>query len=156
MVISKAFEYGQYLGNRYKNFRNIIWMHGNDFQSWRNENDRALVQAVARGIRSMDKNHIHTVELNYTSSGSLDDPQWAPLIELDAAYTYFPTYAQVLIEYNRSDFKPVFMVEANYEYEQNFNARRWCNRQPPSAGILDDAERRYRTALWQCPHLAAE
>jgi hypothetical protein len=120
--VSKAFEYGQYLGNRYKNFRNIIWMHGNDFQSWRNENDRTLVQAVARGIRSIDKNHIHTVELSYTSSGSLDDPQWGPLIELDAAYTYFPTYAQVLLEYNRSDFKPVFMVEANYEYEQNFNA----------------------------------
>jgi hypothetical protein len=57
------------------------------------------------------------VELNYFTSGSLDDPSWAPLIELDAAYTYFPTYAQVLTEYNRPDFKPVFMVEANYEFE---------------------------------------
>ena len=62
---SKAFEYGQYLGNRYKDFPNIIWMHGNDFQSWRNAADDDLVQAVARGIRSMDANHIHTVELNY-------------------------------------------------------------------------------------------
>jgi Protein of unknown function (DUF4038) len=69
---SKAFEYGQYLGNRYKDFPNIIWMHGNDFQSWRNAADDALVQAVP----------------------------WAPLIELNAAYTYFPTYAQVLTEYN--------------------------------------------------------
>jgi hypothetical protein len=42
-----------------------------------------------------------------------------PLIELNAAYTYFPTYAQVLTEYNRSNFKPVFMVEANYEFEHN-------------------------------------
>ena len=50
------------------------------------------------------------------SSGSLDDPTWAPLIELDAAYTYFPTYAQVLTEYNRAAFKPVFLVEANYEF----------------------------------------
>jgi hypothetical protein len=46
---SKAFEYGQYLGNRYKDFPNIIWMHGNDFQSWRNAADDDLVQAVARG-----------------------------------------------------------------------------------------------------------
>jgi hypothetical protein len=91
-------------------------MHGNDFQSWRNVADDALVQAVARGIRSADKRHIHTVELNYWSSGSLDDPTWASLIELDAAYTYFPTYAQVLTEYNRSSSKPVFMVEANYEF----------------------------------------
>ena len=114
---SKAFEYGQYLGNRYKDFPNIIWMHGNDFQSWRNASDDALVQAVARGIKSIDANHIHTVELNYETSGSLEDKSWAHLIELSAAYTYFPTYAQVLTEYNRQNFKPVFMVEANYEFE---------------------------------------
>ena len=113
----KAFGFGQYLGNRYKNFPNIIWMHGNDFQTWQDGTDDALVQAVARGIRSVDSNHIHTVELNYSTSGSLEDQSWAPLIELNAAYTYFPTYAQVLTEYNRSNFKPVFMVEANYEFE---------------------------------------
>jgi hypothetical protein len=116
--IEKAFGFGQYLGNRYKDFSNIIWMHGNDFQTWRDATDDSLVQAVARGIRSVDSNHIHTVELNYSTSGSLDDPSWEPLIELNAAYTYFPTYAQVLTEYNRSNFKPVFLVEANYELEQ--------------------------------------
>lgn len=116
--LDQAVRYGQYLGRRYKDFPNIIWIHGNDFQSWRSPTDDALVQAVARGIRSEDQVHIHTVELNYTTSGSLDDPSWAPLIELDAAYTYFPTYAQVLAEYNRAEFKPVFMVEANYEFER--------------------------------------
>jgi hypothetical protein len=114
---SKAFGYGQYLGNRYKDFPNLIWMHGNDFQSWRNAADDDLVQAVARGIRSVDTSHIHTVELNYATSGSLEDNSWAPVIELNAAYTYFPTYAQVLTEYNRVNLKPVFMVEANYEFE---------------------------------------
>jgi len=114
---SKAFEYGQYLGKRYIDFPNIIWMHGNDFQSWRNAADDALLQAVARGIRSIDANHIHTVELNYDTSGSLEDKSWEPLIDLDAAYTYLPNYAQVLTEYNRQNFKPVFMVEANYEFE---------------------------------------
>jgi hypothetical protein len=115
--VSKAFEYGKYLGNRFKDLPNIIWLHGNDLQSWRNTADDDLVQAVARGIRSADANHIHTVELNYETSGSLDDNSWAPLIELDAAYSYYPTYAQVLTEYNRTNFKPVFMVEANYEFE---------------------------------------
>src|SRR5262245_20754374 len=115
--IDKAFVFGQYLGNRYKSFPNIIWMHGNDFQTWQDETDDARVQAVARGIRSVDSNHIHTVELNYSTSGSLEDQSWA--LELNAAYTYFPTYAQVLTEYNRSNFKPVFMVEANYEFEHN-------------------------------------
>ncbi|MDE2330200.1 MAG: DUF4038 domain-containing protein [Bradyrhizobium sp.] len=114
---SKAFEYGKYLGNRFKDDPNVIWLHGNDLQSWRNASDDNLVQAVARGIRSADANHIHTVELNYETSGSLEDSSWAPLIELDAAYSYYPTYAQVLTEYDRKNFKPVFMVEANYEFE---------------------------------------
>jgi hypothetical protein len=117
--VDKAFAFGQWLGNRYKNVPNIIWMHGNDFQTWRDVTDDALVQAVARGIRSSDTNHIHTVELNFLTSGSLDDPTWAPLIELNAAYTYFPTYARVLTEYNREDHKPVFLAEANYEFERN-------------------------------------
>src|SRR5262245_27931077 len=114
---AKAFAYGQYLGNRYKSFSNIIWMHGNDFQTWRDPTDTALVQAVAWGIRSTDANHMHTVELNYFTSGSLDDPTWAPLIDLSAAYTYFPTYVQVLNEYNRPNHKPVFIVVETYVFE---------------------------------------
>jgi hypothetical protein len=117
--VEKAFAYGQFLGNRYKDLSNIIWLHGCDFQSWHTATDDALVQAVARGIKGTDKRHMHTIELNYHSSGSLDDVTWAPLIELDAVYTYFPTYAQILTEYNRPDFKPVFLMEANYEFEHN-------------------------------------
>jgi hypothetical protein len=63
--IEKAFRYGQFLGNRFNSRANIIWLHGNDFQSWRDRTDAALVQAVARGIRSVDAIHMHTTELNY-------------------------------------------------------------------------------------------
>ena len=114
----KAREYGEFLGNRYSSFPNIIWLHGNDFQSWRTAQDDELVQAVAKGIRRFDHVHIHTVELNFRSSGSLDDPTWAPLIDLDAAYTYRPAYAQVLTEYNRPQALPTFLVEASYEFEE--------------------------------------
>ena len=113
----KAFAYGRFLGSRYSGFPNIVWMNGNDFQTWRNPHDDALAEAVSRGIRSTDPAHLQTVELNFLTSGSLDDPSWAPLIDLDAAYTYFPTYAQVLTEYDRPHYKPVFMVEAAYEFE---------------------------------------
>jgi chitodextrinase len=116
---TKARNYGRFLGTRYRNVDNIIWMSGNDFQSWPNPGDDAVVQAVARGIHDTDDRHIHTVELDYSVSGSLDDPTWAPLIELNASYTYFPTYAQVLADYDRPDALPTFMVEANYEFEHN-------------------------------------
>ena len=53
------------------------------------------------------------------SAVSLDDPNWAPIVGLNAAYTYYPTYAEVLHAYNQSVCVPVFMVEANYEFENN-------------------------------------
>ncbi len=117
--VEKSRAYGCYLGTRYRNFDNIVWMSGNDFQSWQTPGDDAVVQAVAQGIRAVDERHIHTVELDYLVSGSLDDAGWEPLIELNASYTYYPTYAQVLLDYNRPDAPPTFMVEANYEFEHN-------------------------------------
>jgi hypothetical protein len=117
----KAAAFGRYLGNRYKDVPNIIWMYGNDFQTWADPHDDAVVLAVAAGIRSADPNHIHTTELNYLVSGSLDDARWDSIVDLDGVYTYYPTYAQVLKEYNRPNFRPVFMEEANYEFEHNAN-----------------------------------
>jgi hypothetical protein len=116
---TKSFNYGAFLGARYKDVPNIIWLSGNDFQSYTTATDDAVIQAVAQGIKSTDSNHIHTVELNYFRSSSQDDPTWVPLIGLDAAYTYYPTFDQVLKDYNRATM-PVFMVEANYEFEHNF------------------------------------
>jgi chitodextrinase len=116
---TKDYNYGLYLGARYKNFPNIVWLNGNDFQTWTNPADDADATAVAEGIKAEDPNHIQTVELNYDASSSLDDLNWAPIVSLNAAYTYYPTYAEVLHAYNQSSSVPVFMVEANYEFENN-------------------------------------
>ena len=114
---AKAFAYGRYLGRRYRRYANIVWFNGNDFQSWNQPTDDALVMAVAKGIRSTDPGQLQTVELNFLTSTSLDDTRWRGIIGLDAAYTYAPTYAEVLKAYGRRDHIPVFMVEANYEGE---------------------------------------
>jgi hypothetical protein len=64
--------------------------------------------------------HLQTIELIAPPArGSLDDPNWAPIISLNASYTYDPTYEQLLTDYNRNNFLPTFMVEASYEFEQN-------------------------------------
>jgi hypothetical protein len=111
-------ELGRYLGGRYKRFDNLLWMHGNDFQTWKDADHDAAVQAVALGIKDKDPRHLHTVELNYLVSGSRDDARWAPIIDLSAAYTYYPTYVQVLKDYNRQPVQPVVMIESDYEFEQ--------------------------------------
>ncbi|HEX4862073.1 MAG TPA: DUF4038 domain-containing protein [Rhizomicrobium sp.] len=116
---TKARAYGRFLGNRYKDQPNIIWMSGNDFQSWRDPSQNRLVRAVMRGLAETDPNHIQTIELDYYVSASLDDAALRPLLGLDAVYTYRPTYAEELAEYKRATFAPTFLVEANYEFEHN-------------------------------------
>ena len=52
------------------------------------------------------RTQLQTVELNYLTSTSLDDPRWRGIVGLDAAYTYAPTYAEVLKAYRRRDPPP--------------------------------------------------
>ena len=111
--------YGRYLGNRYKDFPNIIWLNGNDFQKWSVATNDAVITSVALGIKEEDPDALQTVELNYQASCSLDDPNWAPIVGLNLAYSYYATYAEVLHGYNQSSKIPVFMGEANFEYETN-------------------------------------
>jgi hypothetical protein len=115
---TKDFNYGAYLGSRYRSFPNIVWMSGNDFQSWSTSSDDTVVRSVARGIQSTDPNHLQTLELNYSASSSLDDGNWSSILGMNAAYTYYPTYAEVLHAYNQTPTMPAFLVEANYEFEQ--------------------------------------
>lgn len=115
----KCREFGRYLGKRYRRFDNILWMSGNDFNDWNDATNDAAVLAVAQGIKDADPRHLQTIELSTPLSGSLDDARWAPLLGLSASYTYFPTYAQVLKDYNRPSALPVFMVEADYEFERD-------------------------------------
>lgn len=112
-----AYLYGQYLGDRYKDYPNIGWLHGNDYITWTDPKDDALTQAVARGIRSKDATHLHTIELHYFTSASYDDPNWVPLLDINGIYTYSPTYIWMLHSYNETPTAPVYLMEAHYELE---------------------------------------
>ena len=117
---TKAYNYGQFLGNRYASFPNIVWLSGNDFQTWSTSgNDNNLVYQVMAGIASTDHNHLQTIELNYLRSYSNQDTAVSSVLTLDAAYTYYETYDEVLAAYNSSPTLPAFLVEANSEYENN-------------------------------------
>jgi uncharacterized protein DUF4038/IPT/TIG domain-containing protein/collagenase-like protein with putative collagen-binding domain len=108
--------WGQYIGNRYKSFPNIIWILGNDFQTWNSSaTDNTLAQNVMAGIAATDKNHLQTTELDYNISGSLDDSLLAPYVTITGAYTYYPVYYEVLQEYNSPATVPVFLEETYYE-----------------------------------------
>ena len=112
-------QYGQFLGNRYKNYPNIIWNFGNDFQQWRTQENDAVILAIADGLRSTDSTHLITIQLDYFVSESQDDANWIPRINTNGVYTYYPTYAETLIAYNKPTIMPVLFLEENYEDENN-------------------------------------
>ncbi len=122
--VAKCRAYGQFLGQRYAGFDNIIWLHGNDYGLPHADHDAAndaLVSAIALGIKDVDARHLHTVQFNTARDlppvMSTDDPRWIPIIDLNAAYTYQATYVEVLAAYNYSPILPTFLVESRYEFE---------------------------------------
>jgi hypothetical protein len=117
--VARCTQYGQFLGNRYKNSPNIIWNLGNDFQNWGKQQYDAVILAIADGIRSVDTNHLITIQLNYPVSESQDDPNWISRINLNGVYTYSPTYAETLVAYHKPNIMSVLFLEANYENEGN-------------------------------------
>lgn len=123
-------EYGRFLGNRYKDYPNIFWCLGNDFQDWSTATNDAVILAIANGIRSVDTNHPMTIELDYLVSDSLADPQWAPEVSVNGIYTYYMPYVESLVGYNRANYAPCLFLEGNYEFENN------NGRQPPSPLVL--------------------
>jgi hypothetical protein len=117
---TKAYNYGAYLGNRYKSFTNIIWGSGNDFQTWSSSStDNNLVYQVMAGIASADSNHLQTIELNHNFSYSNQDTLLSSVLTADGAYTYYETYDCVLQAYASSPTIPDFLIEANYEGEND-------------------------------------
>ncbi len=117
--VAKDFGYGVYIGTRYRATPNIIWLSGNDYQTNQWPTYDPYTTALARGLRYADPSRLQTVELDYPVSLSTDNPNWTALININSAYTYAPTYAEVLRGYDRTPPLPVVMIEANYEGENN-------------------------------------
>ena len=124
---TKMFNFGVFLGNRYKNFPNIIWWTGNDFQTWTTglENgtsnaataaaNNAAMQNLMAGIASVDTNHLHVTELNYDVSTSADDSGLATYTTVEGLYDYFCPYSKAYKDYNNAS-RPLFFDEGFYEY----------------------------------------
>jgi hypothetical protein len=116
--MTKLRNYGRYLGNRYKNFNNIIWLDGGN----RNPPNRDVVRWVAEGIRETDTRHLHAVHCNRETSGL---EYWAgeTWLDVNTTYTSSLVYQKALADYNRANFKPFFLMEAYFEGERDSTPR---------------------------------
>jgi hypothetical protein len=111
-----AFNYGAYLGNRYKNFPNIIWITGNDYTM--SSGSDPVFAALMEGIRSADPNHIQTIEYQPNQT-ALDNSTISLYAKMNSVYEYGVTYPEMWRAYNQSAGKayPPYLLEAHYELE---------------------------------------
>jgi hypothetical protein len=128
---TSTFNFGAYLGTRYKSFPNIIWELGNDFQTWRNTTaacsgatlDNTLLQQMMAGIASTDPNHLITIQLDYYRSYSNQDTAMDAYLTAEGVYTYYETYDYALQAYKSTSTgvspTPTLLLEANMEGANN-------------------------------------
>jgi Protein of unknown function (DUF4038)/Putative collagen-binding domain of a collagenase len=105
--------YGKFLGNRYKEFSNIIWLIGGDADP-ADSDVQAKLYALAAGIKSEDRVHLMTTE-NYRGSSSEDVWSGSPWLDLDALYLKpLEIPAKANADYEAGNY-PIFMMEDWYE-----------------------------------------
>jgi hypothetical protein len=115
---SKLRAYGRYLGQRYRGYTNILWVHGGDF----NPPDRNLVNAVAEGIGEFDARALASA---HCAPETAAYEFWGehPWLTVNSVYTYRPAYQASLEQYQRPAPMPFILIETVYENEHGTTAR---------------------------------
>src|SRR5262249_16819301 len=110
--------YGQYLGARYRDRGNIIWVAGGDY----NPPNKDIVRQMVAGIRDRDGVHLMTAHCA-PETAALEYWAGEAWIDLDTVYTYISVRAASAPAYARSD-APFFLIESTYENEHGVTAAR--------------------------------
>jgi hypothetical protein len=135
--------YGKILGARYKHAKNIIWINGGD-RPGGGEN-LPVWNALARGIKSEDKNHLMTYHPmgGHSSSAWFHEEDWLDFNMMQTGHgeRSYAAYKKLLIpDYRRHPVKPAFDGEPRYEDHPHA----WI---PDILGWFDDADVR-QAAYW--------
>jgi hypothetical protein len=111
-----AYSYGAWLGRRYRDFTNIIWINGGDRPCQGNE---AIWNALARGIRSTDT--VHLMSFHPTGSRSSSEcfhqAEWLDFNMHQSGHSdrYIPNYRKIAADYALDPPKPCMDAEPIYE-----------------------------------------
>jgi len=118
-------EYGRFLGKRYANYPNIVWIMDGD----RNPDNfsRSLEKELILGIKEFDANHLFTAHCHPANS-SRDQWEGESWLNFNSVYTYsfLPdnsfVHEQCIRSYISSPAMPTFLFETCYENEHNSTA----------------------------------
>lgn len=110
--VEKCREYGRYLGRRYRDRLNIVWVMFGDRDP---DDSEPMINALAEGIHEMAPAHLMTA--HFHSGHSARAMTRASWLTLDLAYTNDVTQTLCLEEYARTPPMPFLLFEAHYENE---------------------------------------
>ena len=143
-----ALWYGKYLGKRYKDFQNIIWINGGDRSGGTNAagngDNFPVWDALGKGIKSTDPNHLMTFH-PWGETGSskwFHNCDWLDfnMVQTGHGQRTYAIYSMIREDYGRTPVKPCMDGEPRYEDHP-------INWQPDSLGWFNEMHVR-QAAYW--------
>ena len=115
---NRCYRYGRYLGERYANFKNIVWMMGGD----RNPDGlQDELNSLLMGIKLMDKENLFTAH-HHPDDSMPARYGWGGWLDVNGTYSYQILQKKLLIDYNHKPVMPFVLLETTYEGEHNASA----------------------------------
>jgi hypothetical protein len=110
----KCRAYGRFLGRRYRDFDNLLWVMGGDRDPGP---ARARVDLIAAGIREFDRRHLMTAHCHGGTNPIEAYPgSW---LQVGNTYNYEVVHLHLIWDHDRKPVLPYFLIEAIYEGEHN-------------------------------------
>lgn len=119
----KMHTYGEFLGERYSEVPNIIWVAGGDNDA--SDQDYPYMDGLIKGIKSRAPKHYWTGHFNNSTHTfwSTDNPLYRDYIDLDGFYVWSeitldngrPQYMSEVNQYNKG--KMIFQIDQSYEHD---------------------------------------
>ncbi len=109
--------YGRFLGSRFKDLPNIVWVMGGDYTP--EPEDQWTVNEIAEGIRKEDPTHPMSGHGSpeHAAVAAFGDQDW---LAINAVYSYQKTLFQpAFAEYQRRPHRPFLLIESTYEGEHD-------------------------------------
>ena len=130
------FDWGQWLGNRYRDAANVIWFGLGDYSPPAGSEGAARVRAIADGIKAAGARQLFMAEPSGPDGLPGEVPGFESIVDQNSFYGYGPTGKGEVYEtadraYRVSPPKPAWMEEGTYESENNtgqFSGEPWDTR----------------------------
>jgi hypothetical protein len=121
-----SYSFGQYLGERYKSFGNIVWLAGGDMVPPSGSEGEARAHKILEGIKAAGDTHLWLGHWKHDYL-STDVAAFAADMDIQAVYTHGayehgqlgPTYGRSRLGYSHSPALPTILLETTYEGDHN-------------------------------------